>query len=220
MKKILQKILSVLFPQRGTGFDFSAVSSEEILRTSPRAATLPTPRFPPRCYAVLSYKYPRTRAMVWQIKYKRDAHALRHGGFVLANFLREIHTNADNVRKIILVPIPISPARRRERGYNQCELLAEAILKHWPHKNGLALEIRTDILFRSTHKPRQTLKNRQERLAGAQNIFSVRKNHGCALSARVIVLDDVLTTGSTMREAMVTLGRTGFRDVEGVALGH
>jgi predicted amidophosphoribosyltransferase len=231
MNKFIDMVLSRLFPSRSTAVDFSAIASEELLRTSPRAASLTTGRFPARCNSILSYKYPRTRTLVWQIKYKRDPHALRHGGFILYETLAEQYRYQNKTEKIILVPIPVSPARRRERGYNQCELLAKVVCNFQKENVGPIFDIRTDILFRSAHNARQTLKNRSERLEGAHGIFAVHKKYASTKPSRilenellksrpVIILDDVLTTGSTIREAMLTLEKSGFKNVSGLTLAH
>ena len=223
MKNFIHIILSILFPRGPNAVDFSVLTSEEIWRDSPRARQLSVTLFPVDCHSALSYKYPRTRALIWQIKYKRDAHALRHGGFVVYKAIIEKYQS----QIIILVPIPVSPARRRERGYNQCELLCEAIRKNNPP----LFEIRTDILFRSTHTQRQTLKNRDERLRGAQGIFAIHKKYAAAKNGstsehetlkhqHLIIIDDVLTTGSTLREALLTLRKAGFANVSGMTVAH
>ena len=120
--------------------------------------------------------------------------------------------------------MPVSPARRRERGYNQCELLAAALTAHQLKKNNPQIEVRTDILFRSTHTERQTLKGRVARLESARGIFSVHrkiKQENAEFKNRpLVVIDDVLTTGSTLREAIVTLEKAGFTNVSGMALAH
>jgi predicted amidophosphoribosyltransferase len=134
--------------------------------------------------------------------------------------------------KIIIIPIPISPARRRERGYNQCELLAKAIHSAASRKNnGEIFEIRTDILFRSVHTERQTLKRRGERLQNTRGIFSVHKKYMSTKPSQisenkslqhqaVVIIDDVLTTGSTLREAILTLEKAGFTNVSALTLAH
>ena len=216
-QKYIRAILKIIFPQKPGAVDFTIISPEEVWHTSPCAASISPPRFPARCRAALSYKYPRTRALIWQIKYKRDAAAITIGGYILYQIMARRFSN----EKIVVVPIPVSPARRRERGYNQCELLAEAMLKNNPTQ----LTVRTDILFRTVHTKRQTLKNRSERLVAARGIFSIHKkfahNENESLKHHhIVVIDDVLTTGSTLHEAITTLEKAGFEKVFGLTLAH
>jgi competence protein ComFC len=125
---------------------------------------------------------------------------------------------------VLIVPIPISQKRRNERGFNQCELILDEIIK---------LDIKNQILFskqllkRKVHKDRQTLKNRAERLADAKQIFEldqielekINKASG-STKVRVLVIDDVVTTGSTIKEAVDLLRSAGFGDTTGISLAH
>lgn len=175
----------------------------------------PSPACPiERASAVFAYKDERVRKLVWHVKYNKDAHAVSVGGYALFHALQSIKV-APNT---IIVPMPITERRRRERGYNQCELLTDEIARLDTTNE---LTILTDLLIRTHHASRQTLKRRADRLESAKGIFSVNK----VLiekyrNAEIIVIDDVITTGSTMKEAMKTLCTAGFQNVVGLALAH
>ena len=125
----------------------------------------------------------------------------------------------------IIIPMPIRQKRRRERGYNQCELLTDEILRCCPGE--MKMEIRTDILFRARQRggtKKQAFKKRAERIAGMRGAFSVneyaiRKIENLE-SRDVIVIDDVLTTSSTMNEALSVLRKAGYKNVSGLAFAH
>ncbi len=207
----LERILELIFPHNPSAVDFSAISPQQILAEAPRARKATSTLW----HSVLSYKHPRTRALIWQIKYKRDIHAFRHGGYILYRTLIENYPH----EKIILIPMPVSPARRRERGYNQCELLVNATLNE-NTENDNKMSVRTDILYRTVHTERQTLKNRNDRLKGAHGIFTVKKKPENLAEYRLIVIDDVLTTGSTLHEAIRILTEAGYKNVRGLTLAH
>lgn len=84
------------------------------------------------------------------------------------------------------------------------------------------------MLERVHHLSRQTLKNREDRLESARGIFAVnketmQKSFNTEFDIKkiiMIVIDDVITTGSTMKEAMETLRNTGFENVFGLSLAH
>lgn len=86
-----------------------------------------------------------------------------------------------------------------------------------------------NLLCRKIHKDRQTLKNRSERLEDAKRIFEINTIELEKLRAtisqysrpiKIIIIDDVVTTGSTMREAVETVRSAGFEDVVGLSIAH
>jgi competence protein ComFC len=127
--------------------------------------------------------------------------------------------------------MPISKKRRKKRGYNQCEFLAEFFMREIKarrmkveqelrdknHKD--SFEIRTDILEKPIDTAKLAFENRAGRLKANEGVFRVL----CTLShfkKRIIVIDDVVTTGSTMREAIDTLRAAGAKDVSGIGVAH
>ena len=160
--------------------------------------------------------------MVWNIKYKRSRHAVAVGGHALWRSLAENVSGSP----IIILPMPITQKRRRERGYNQCELLLDEMKQLSSENENFLFE--KDLLIRTHHAARQTLKDRADRVESAKGIFGV---NGKALEKYlvanpefkkmpIIVIDDVITTGSTTREAIDVLKRAGFEDVRAISIAH
>ena len=112
---------------------------------------------------------------------------------------------------VVFVPIPLSSARVRKRGYNQAEILAKGLAKKldFPVVQGLTRikETRSQVGLNKA--------KRQENMKGA---FSPKKNSVSFQNTRVILMDDVLTTGSTFSEATYILKHNGAREVWAVAL--
>jgi ComF family protein len=107
-----------------------------------------------------------------------------------------------------LVPVPLHPARRRRRGYNQAERVASELAGI----TGLAVD---DCLVRAGPRATQVGRGRSERLAGIAG--SVRLAAGRAPPARAILVDDVLTTGATLAACAEALIEGGAEEVVGVA---
>src|SRR6185437_11645847 len=107
-----------------------------------------------------------------------------------------------------LVPVPLHPARRRRRGFNQAEQLAVRLAR----RAGLAL---SDCLERSAGGARssQVGRGREERLRAVEGI---RMRAGAAVPLRVLLVDDVVTTGSTLAACAAALERAGVREVGAV----
>lgn len=159
--------------------------------------------------SLFEYKEPLIRETIKELKYRRNrkiANLMAH--IVYTEILEEISDLAlfENFQKGILVPIPMSKREKRERGYNQVELLIEEIIKI----DNQNFDYDFNILLKTKENQRQTKLKRKERLNNIKGVFEVKKN----LSGKdIILIDDVLTTGATMNEAVETLKKAGVRNV-------
>jgi ComF family protein len=112
-----------------------------------------------------------------------------------------------------VIPIPLSARRRRARGYNQAELIARRVAE------GLGLPIETNILIRAKHTTPQTeTKSEAERNENIRGAFAVAEKMKSALTGRkILLIDDVATTGSTFREASLPLKSAGAQTIIAIA---
>ena len=160
-------------------------------------------------YVLSNYRHPTARALLWQAKYYGNKKAFGLLGNMLGNTLERAHPGSK-----VLVPIPLSRARLRDRGYNQVNLIIEEAL---PYCRDTILC--TDLLLRKRHTRRQTTLPREKRLANLTNAFKV-SNADAPKDAHILLIDDVMTTGTTLREAKHTLEEAGYITVTCVALAH
>lgn len=171
--------------------------------------------------SIFAYKDERVSKLVWGIKYKKNKHNADLGGHALCETL--INMFGDIPGYVLVVPMPITPRRRRERGYNQCELLTDAIDQI---SDKFTLEnrfmIRNDILVRTVHKSKQALKNRTERLENSGAIFALNEHLLIQVKKEtpIVIIDDVITTGSTMQQALGAFYKAGYQNVRGLSLAH
>lgn len=110
----------------------------------------------------------------------------------------------------VLVPVPLHPLRQRERGFNQAAILAEALSQH----TGIPCK---SYLKRSLFTQSQTLLSRHERRQNLRGAFALR-SHRPIVSANVMLVDDVLTTGTTLEECSKTLLAGGARTVKAITV--
>jgi len=143
------------------------------------------------------------RHVILNFKYGRQIHR-RHlvARWLVAAFdderLRERRFDA-------IVPVPLHPARQRERGFNQAAVLAEWLGSH------LALPLRP-ALQRIHYTTTQTAFDRSEHMQNLRGAFRLRKKADVR-NLRVLLIDDVLTTGSTLSECARVLKEAGARSV-------
>ena len=143
------------------------------------------------------------RDVIHEFKYDRQIH-LRH---VVARWLGAA-LDDERLRDVsldVIVPVPLHPARQRERGFNQASLLAELFSAQTsiPSK---------PLLERIRYTTTQTALDRSERMENLHNAFRLRKNADVR-GLRVLLIDDVLTTGSTLSECARVLKRAGAMSV-------
>jgi len=105
----------------------------------------------------------------------------------------------------VIVPVPLHPARRRERGFNQAELLARSLSR----LTGLPVML---VLERVRYTTTQTAFDRTERMENLRNAFRLRPARNVR-GSRVLLVDDVLTTGSTLSECARVLKESGASSV-------
>jgi len=106
----------------------------------------------------------------------------------------------------VLVPVPLHPRRRRERGFNQSALLARALA------GPTGLRVAEDALARREDTPPQTGLSAARRRANVARAFVVRRRP--AVAGRIVVLvDDVFTTGATARACARALAQAGAAEV-------
>ncbi|HSA60941.1 MAG TPA: ComF family protein [Nitrospiraceae bacterium] len=106
----------------------------------------------------------------------------------------------------LIIPVPLHPQRLREREFNQSLLLADRIARY------LNAPVFLDNLSRIIPSPAQTTLSRKDRLKNLRGAFAVRHADSIA-GKRILLIDDVFTTGATVNECAKTLRKAGSGDV-------
>lgn len=121
--------------------------------------------------------------------------------------------NFYNLKEEIDLILYIPMHRRKEaiRGYNQCELMANILAKD------LDIPISHNNLYKIRNTKSQNKLDRLERMENLKDSFSLRDPHKIK-DRRILLLDDIITTGSTMMEASKVLKRAGAVKITGIAL--
>ena len=115
-----------------------------------------------------------------------------------------------NERIDMIIPVPISERRLKERGYNQSEILCNELPKDL---------VKTDVFARIEDTPHQTGLGRSNRLSNLKGAFKVLDKKSIKGNV-VLILDDIYTTGSTLNECARTLKSAGAKKVIGLTLAR
>ena len=172
-------------------------------------ACIRRPRPYGRGRAVLRYDE-ASRALIVAFKHGDRTDAAPAYGRWLARAGADLLADAD-----ILVPVPLHRTRLIARRYNQSALLVNAVAS----ETGIAA--RPDALTRTRRTPSQGRMNRSERERNVRGAFLVRPNRaGAVRGLRVVLVDDVLTTGATAAACARALRRGGAASVDVLTLAR
>lgn len=143
--------------------------------------------------------------ILFHIKYKNASDLAEYMGHLYGLDLK------DSMQADLIIPVPLHPKKLAIRGFNQSEAIANGLSK------SLEIECRPDLIVRTVHTQTQTKKNREERWANVNEIFSC--TDATALKDKsVIVLDDVVTTGATLESCAQTILNAGAKEVHLITL--
>lgn len=145
---------------------------------------------------------------IQKMKYKQRADLAHPLGALLRSALQTTHRLPEPVD--LVVPVPLHPVRILERGYNQASLLAAHVAKA---TNARLLH----ALLRVRDTKKQSLADRAERSVNVEGAFLVRSN---VAGLRVLLVDDVCTTGATLKSCSDSLLAAGARRVQCFALAQ
>jgi ComF family protein len=171
-------------------------------------ACLRAPRQLDRCLVAADYRWPWTRCIA-QFKFGQDPGLAAPLAALLAAApdVAQALTMIDDV-----LPVPLSAQRLAERGYNPAQLLARHLA---------ARRVRDGLLLRIRHDPPQRGLPRAERLKNVRGAFAVDPRRAAALRGRrVALVDDVMTTGASLREAALALRAAGVSHITAIAFAR
>jgi len=147
----------------------------------------------------------RVRAAIHLLKYSGAERIAEMFGIFIA---KKIVNDEKFSMSDIIIPVPLHPARRRERGYNQSELIANSTSR------GLGIPIECRLLERTRQTQTQTLFDAEGRKKNIADAFSVKESFvGAAKGKNILLIDDVITTGSTVKECARVLKENGAAEV-------
>lgn len=127
---------------------------------------------------------------------------------------QEAFINFISKPSIYITPVPLHPTRERKRGYNQAELLSKELSSH------LKIPVEKVLIRKKQTKPQFDLK-KEERTKNIVGAFELSKEFlGKMKGSRIILIDDIATTGSTLRECAKVLKKNGAEKVLGITLAH
>jgi ComF family protein len=145
------------------------------------------------------------RELIHLFKYN----GVRPAGKVLGSLLSQTIATMALPDSLIVVPVPLWSGKRAARGFNQAEAICRAFLSF---QSSSSIQLDTSILARTRETASQTGLTRHQRRANVRGAFAVLKPEKVK-GRSILVVDDVMTTGTTAGECARVLRRAGAKEV-------
>lgn len=156
--------------------------------------------------SIFSYADPVARELIKSLKYKAQTDVISFLEWKLLKRSLQLLPKGE----FTVTSIPVDKAKYNQRGFNQAEMIARALIEP-------VIEYE-ELLIKVKPTKSQTVLNKKQRQKNLRRAFRLKK--GVTVPENIIIVDDVVTTGSTMREAAKTLRKSGAKRVWGFALSH
>lgn len=153
--------------------------------------------------------------LIYNFKYKPYLADLKTflSQLFVESLIQNEHFNKILNKDFILVPIPLYSSKLRKRGYNQAEILARELSKK------IKIPVQ-NLLIRTKDTKSQFKLKKEQRQENVKGIFSLKNKSFELKGKNIFLVDDVVTTGSTLKEAANVLKRGGANKVFGLTLAR
>lgn len=209
VKLFLGLALDILFPPDESLVSISDASAEDLASSLPKSQEIGSLNF-----ALFAYSDERVKNLVWEIKYYKNLEITETVGKILAKKIENYFENTE--QEILVIPVPQTDKRQKERGFNHTELIAKSVCKNLSKK----FVLDSNLISKVRNTPKQSsLENRKERLDNLVGAFEL-KMHEQISGKEVVIIDDVITTGATVGEMRKLLVSAGINKVVAFAIAH
>jgi competence protein ComFC len=151
------------------------------------------------------------RSLLHELKYHNGFYALKD----LAQMVATTPHYLEYIQNAVLIPVPLHPAKQRERGFNQSEKLARMLANATTGSSRVE-----NLLIRTVFTQTQTRLNQAERHQNVKNAFALTPDTVLIPDKQYIIVDDVFTTGSTLNACACVLRKAGATQLKVVTIGH
>jgi len=164
-------------------------------------------------YFALSYQNNLVQKLIQQFKYEPFIKELAKSlaSLIITHF--QLLNNKLDFSEFVLTPIPLDKKKLKQRGFNQAEEIGKEL------SNFLKIPLMSNVLLKIKETLPQIELSEEEREENIKGVFSVRNNE-LVSNKKILLVDDVYTTGSTMEEGAKTLKESGAKEVWGVVVAR
>jgi ComF family protein len=217
LKSTILYFLDLLFPIKCIGCKFSG---EILCKNCINKLQITNRETSDNIFAIYDYRDTIIKDAIWKLKYHHTPYiGQKLGELLYFELIEEINMlQMFSIGSPILVlPVPISQNKKKNRGYNQSEIIAKSFCNK--DINNI-FQFNNKIIYKKIDTiPQARLTNRNKRLQNIKNAFEI-KNSIQVKGKTIIIIDDVTTTGGTLLEIIKILKKSGAKKVVGFAVAH
>lgn len=198
---LTEKMADILIPKEKSVKILESLGPDGLYLNIPRSENFDLPALPfdreqagfetDKIKAIFNYKTPLCRQAIWEVKYRANKKLIRDFSLLLYEYILEELSDLEtfnDFKNIVLLPIPASPKRTREKGFNQCVLICRELIKIDKGRNGNNFTLMEKFLIKKQDTVHQArVSNRKARLKNLINTFSINSEQAPGkLSERLV----------------------------------
>jgi competence protein ComFC len=209
MKNIVEKIINIIFPPRDESGFFINWNYQDFRNK------LQVGNNHEKYTPLFSYRDPKVRLLIKSFKKERINSIGKNVSMILAEEILNFFNDEaiSSKQNIYIVPIPISNKRLKERGFNQTDWIANLAVKEL----GEGFYLSSKFLTKTKETQKQSTLSRSERLKNPKDSFRAPFDLS---NKKIILVDDVITTGATVNEALRALKKAGAKNIHIYCIAH
>lgn len=209
LSEVKNFLLDIFFPSFCVGCkkegSFLCSDCEEIIEIKETPSHLPLKTKIEKIYCATEYRQDIVKDLIYDYKYKFIKEIKHELCRLIIKHLKK--TGFEKKENYLIIPVPLHKKRLRWRGFNQSELLAQKIGEYF----NIPIETRTLTRVKYT-TPQALQENKEERLKNLKGAFEC-KNSAILENKHIILIDDIATTGSTIKECAKILLAKGVAKI-------
>lgn len=156
-------------------------------------------------FCVTLYK-DETQKLIRAVKYHNKKDMAYYQAKLMYDYWIKLNYS-DN--EFVIIPVPMHESRKKERSYNHMELVAQEFIK----LAGEKYKLETNLIKRIKNTKPQYKLSKKEREENLKDAFALCENYQIFQNKKILIFDDIFTTGSTMQEMIKTFQNKGLKDL-------